>query len=45
MSNLNRISQLIVERKGKSLRNVCNGNALCALLAEFAAKELLIYIL
>ena len=43
MFNLKRISQLIVERKGKFLRNLCNGNALCALLAEFAVKELLTY--
>ena len=43
MFNVKRISQLIVERKGNFLRNVCNGNALCALLAAFAVKELLIY--
>ena len=43
MFNFKRISQLIVERKDKFLRNCCNGNALCAILAEFAVKELLIY--
>ena len=43
MFNLKRISQLIVERKVKLLRNFCNGNALCAILAEFAVKELVIY--
>ena len=41
MFNLKRISQLIVDRKGKFLRNFCNGNARCAILAEFAVKELL----
>ena len=45
MFNLKRISQLIEERKGKFLRNVCNGNALCALLVKFAVNELLINIL
>ena len=43
MFNLKHISQLIVEHKGEFLINVCDGNALCALLAEFAVKELLIY--
>ena len=43
MFNLKRISQLIVDRKGKFLRNFCNGNALCAVLSEVAVKELLIY--
>ena len=43
MFNVKRISQLIVERKGQFLRHFCNGNALCALLAEFAVKELLLY--
>ena len=42
MFNLKRISLLIEERKGKFLRNFCNGNTLCALLAVFAAKELLL---
>ena len=41
--NLKRISHLIVGRKDKFLRNFRNGKALCALLAEFAVKELLIY--
>ena len=43
MFNLKRISQLIVDRKDKFLTNFCNGHALCALVAEFAVKELLIY--
>ena len=43
MFNLKRIFQLIVERYGKFLRNLCNVNVLCALLAEFAVKELFIY--
>jgi hypothetical protein len=43
MFNLKRISQLIVERKGKFLINFCDGNALCAIFAEFAVKELVIY--
>ena len=43
MFNLKRISQLIVECKGKFLKHFRNGNALCAHLAEFAVKELLIY--
>ena len=43
MFNLKRISQLIVDRKGKFLRNFCNGNALCAVLSEVAVRELLVY--
>ena len=43
--NLKRISELVVERKDQFLRNVCNGTALCALLPEFVAKVLLIYMI
>ena len=43
MLNFKRISRLIGERKEKFLIHFCNGNALCALLAEFAVEELSIY--
>ena len=43
MFNLSRISQLIVERKGKFLSHFCNENDRFAVLAEFAVKEMLTY--
>ena len=43
MFSLLRKSQLIVERKARFHRNLCNGNALCNFVVEYAAKDLLLY--
>ena len=43
MFNMKCTSQLIAERKGKYLGHFCNGNAVNALLADFAFNELLIF--